>query len=57
MKDKKTDPGDRWQQYSPLTDILAPKKILVLRVNCLPSCMTVSCLWGCIVPGAHADLE
>ena len=57
MKDQKTDTGDRQQQSSPLTDILAPKKILVLCVTCWPSCMTVSCLQGCIIPGVHADPE
>ena len=35
MKDQKTDPGDRQQQLSPLTDILAPKKILSLMCHLL----------------------
>ena len=35
MKDQKTDPGDRQQQSSPLTDILAPKKILSLMCHLL----------------------
>ena len=33
MKDQKTDTGDRQQQSSPLTDILAPKKILSLMCH------------------------
>ena len=57
-KDQKTDTGDRRQQLSPLTDILAPKKILVLCVNS-SSCMTecelsagVCCARGPCRPGA-----
>ena len=56
MKDQKlTQETDG--SSSPLTDTLAPKKILVLCVTCLPSCMTVSWLQGCIIPGIHAGPE
>ena len=57
MKDQKTDPGDRQQQSSPLTDILAPKKILSLMCHLLTIMYDCELFAGRIIPGIHADPE